>query len=92
MSSPREPILVLTFLAAVTGLERDQHQATSELIPLTRTEIQHLFTTLVTPVVHDRAHRLRWSQWRRRQQAGPGPPTTAGRMPGRHEDQDPRRE
>ncbi|PWJ02047.1 IS701 family transposase [Streptomyces sp. NWU49] len=63
-------MLAHAFLAAVTALERDQHQTTSELSPLTRNEIQHLFTTLVViHAMHDMPHRLRWSQWRRRHQA-----------------------
>jgi hypothetical protein len=39
------------------------------LIPLTCNEVQHLFATLVGAPVADRGHRLRWSAWRRRQQA-----------------------
>uniref|UniRef100_UPI0005A8EDBE IS701 family transposase n=1 Tax=Streptomyces sp. NBRC 110035 TaxID=1547867 RepID=UPI0005A8EDBE len=62
-------MLAHAFLAVVTALERDQHQTTSALSPLTRNEIQHLFTTLVTHAAHDMAHRLGWSQWRRRHQA-----------------------
>lgn len=62
-------MLAHAFLAAVTALERDLHEETDGLIPLTRNEIQHLFATLVTHAMHDTAHRLRWSQWRRRHQA-----------------------
>jgi hypothetical protein len=36
---------------------------------LTCNEIQHLFAALVAAPVADRRHRLRWSLWRRRQQA-----------------------
>jgi hypothetical protein len=39
------------------------------LIPLTCNEIQHLFAALVAAPVADPGHRLRWSGWRRRQQA-----------------------
>jgi hypothetical protein len=39
------------------------------LIPLTCNEIQHLFATLVGAPVTYAGHRLRWSWWRRRQQA-----------------------
>ena len=39
------------------------------LIPLTCNEIRRLFTTLVVRPVHDVAHRLAWSAWRRRHQA-----------------------
>ena len=63
-------MLVHAFLAAVTALERDQHQPSDCLIPLTRNEIQHLFTTLVTQPLHTCAHQFRWSHWRRRHQAG----------------------
>ena len=38
-------------------------------IRLTVNEIRRLFTTLVSPVIHTVAHRLRWSHWRRRHQA-----------------------
>lgn len=62
-------MLAHAFLAVVTALEHDHHQATSALSPLTRNEIQHLFSTLVTHTAHDMAHRLCWSQWRRRHQA-----------------------
>jgi hypothetical protein len=39
------------------------------LIPLTCNEIQHLFAALVAVPVATTSHRLRWSWWRRRQQA-----------------------
>jgi hypothetical protein len=39
------------------------------LIPLTCNEIQHLFATLVAAPVAATGHWLRWSWWRRRQQA-----------------------
>jgi hypothetical protein len=38
-------------------------------IELTCNEVQHLFAALVAVPVADRGHRLRWSWWRRRQQA-----------------------
>lgn len=62
-------MLAHAFLAVVTALGRDQHRTTSSLSPLTRNEVQHLFTTPVSHAVHDTAHRLCWSQWRRRHQA-----------------------
>ncbi|MER6102540.1 IS701 family transposase [Streptomyces sp. NPDC001832] len=62
-------MLAHAFLAAVTALEHDQHKPSDGLIPLTRNEIQHLFTTFVTRPLHTAIHRLRWSQWRRRHQA-----------------------
>ena len=55
------------FLAAAEQtLGKTQHK----LIPLTRNEIQHLFTTLVTQPRHTIGHRLRCSHRRRRHQAG----------------------
>jgi hypothetical protein len=46
-----------------------RHPSLDGLIPLTCNEIQRLFTMLVVQPVHDVAHRLRWSAWRRRHQA-----------------------
>ena len=43
--------------------------APDALIPLTCNEIQRLFMTLVIRPVHDTAHRIGWSDWRRRHQA-----------------------
>lgn len=62
-------MLAHAFLAAATAHERAQEQAPDGLIPLTCNEIQHLFTALVTQPIHTAAHRLRWSDWRRRHQA-----------------------
>jgi SRSO17 transposase len=62
-------MLAHAFLAAATANERAQEQALDGLIPLTCHEIQHLFSTLVARTVHTVAHRLRWSEWRRRHQA-----------------------
>lgn len=61
-------MLAHAFLAAVTAAEQTQHK----LIPLTRNEIQHLFTTLVTQPRHTTGHRLRCSHWRRRHQGMAG--------------------
>lgn len=61
-------MLAAAFLAVTAATECRDHPAPDELIPLTRSEIQHLFAALISPV-HDLAHRLRWSQWRRRHQA-----------------------
>jgi hypothetical protein len=55
-------------LPSPQATERRDHPAPNGLIPLTGNEIQHLFTALTSPV-HDLAHRLRWSGWRRRHQA-----------------------
>lgn len=49
--------------------EHTCHPAPDGLISLTCNEIQRLFTMLVVQPVHDVAHRLRWSAWRRRHQA-----------------------
>ncbi|MEV7601236.1 IS701 family transposase [Kitasatospora sp. NPDC089797] len=61
-------MLAHAFLAVTAAAERRDHPAPDELIPLTGNEIQHLFAAMINPV-HDLAHRLRWSQWRRRHQA-----------------------
>jgi hypothetical protein len=39
------------------------------LISLTCNELQHLVAALLAVPVADPAHRVRWSVWRRRQQA-----------------------
>jgi SRSO17 transposase len=61
-------MLAHAFLAATTAHERGHHPAPDGLIPLTCNEIQHLFTALIT-AVPPAAHRLGWSDWRRRHQA-----------------------
>jgi len=43
--------------------------ATPGLISLTCNQLQHLFAALLARPAADPAHRLRWSLWRRRQQA-----------------------
>ncbi|WP_330436306.1 IS701 family transposase [Streptomyces sp. NBC_00825] len=62
-------MLAHAFLAVVRAGEHVRHPGPDELIPLTCNEIQHLFNTLVVRLVHDTAHRLVWSHWRRRHQA-----------------------
>jgi SRSO17 transposase len=62
-------MLAHAFLAAVRADEHARHPAPDTLIPLTCNEIQRLFITLVIRPVHDTAHRLGWSHWRRRHQA-----------------------
>ncbi len=62
-------MLAHAFLAVVRADEHARHPGPDELIPLTCNEIQHLFNTLVVRLVHDMAHRLVWSHWRRRHQA-----------------------
>ena len=61
-------MLAHAFLAVV---RTDEHTrpASDNLIPLTCNEIQHLFVTLVVQPLADVAHRLSWSEWRRRHQA-----------------------
>ncbi|MFF3918417.1 hypothetical protein ACFYZB_34010 [Streptomyces sp. NPDC001852] len=61
-------MLAHALLADTAAAERRDQPAPAELIPLTGSEIQHLFAALIN-TVHDLAHRLRWSQWRRRHQA-----------------------
>ncbi|WP_408996995.1 hypothetical protein [Streptomyces ipomoeae] len=62
-------MLAHAFLAAVRADEHTRHSAPNSLIPLTCNEIQRLFTALVVRPIHDAAHRLTWSDWRRRHQA-----------------------
>ncbi|MGW1659137.1 IS701 family transposase [Streptomyces atratus] len=61
-------MLAHAFLAVTAATEHRDRPAPDGLIPLTNNEIQHLFAALISPV-HDLAHRLRWSHWRRRHQA-----------------------
>ncbi|MFF4140849.1 IS701 family transposase [Streptomyces sp. NPDC001698] len=62
-------MLAHAFLAVVRADEHARRPVTDGLIPLTCNEIQRLFTTLLFRPVHDAAHRLHWSAWRRRHQA-----------------------
>ncbi|MFI6786150.1 IS701 family transposase [Nonomuraea sp. NPDC050383] len=62
-------MLAHAFLAVVRADEHTHRPAPEALIPLTCNEIQRLFIALVIRPVHDVAHRLRWSHWRRRHQA-----------------------
>jgi hypothetical protein len=62
-------MLAHAFLAVVRADEYAHHPTPDGLIPLTCNEIQRSFTTLVVRPMHDVAHRLRWSAWRRRHQA-----------------------
>ncbi|MFJ9417597.1 hypothetical protein ACIRPT_25980 [Streptomyces sp. NPDC101227] len=61
-------MLAYAFLAVVRADEGARH-VPDDLIPLTCSEIARLFITLIAQRVHDTAHRLRWSHWRRRHQA-----------------------
>lgn len=62
-------MLAHAFLAVIRADEHTRQPARDKLIPLTCNEIARLFVTLVAQRVHDTAHRLRWSHWRRRHQA-----------------------
>jgi SRSO17 transposase len=61
-------MLAHAFLAVTAAAERRDRPAPEDLIPLSCNEVHHLFAALINPV-HDLAHRLRWSRWRRRHQA-----------------------
>ncbi|MGW2786619.1 IS701 family transposase [Streptomyces populi] len=61
-------MLAHAFLAVTAAAERHDRPGPDGLIPLTGNEIQHLFAALTRPI-HDLAHLLRWSHWRRRHQA-----------------------
>jgi SRSO17 transposase len=62
-------MLAHAFLVVAALTEHTQRPPPSTLIPLTCNEIQHLFAALLVQPTGDRAHRLRWSVWRRRHQA-----------------------
>lgn len=62
-------MLAHAFLAVVRADEHDCQPMPQGLIPLTCNEIQRLFIALVIRPTHDAAHRLRWSDLRRRHQA-----------------------
>jgi len=62
-------MLAYAFLVVAAVTEHTRHPPSLGLISLTCNEIQHLFAALVAVPVADRGHRLRWSWWRRRQQA-----------------------
>jgi SRSO17 transposase len=62
-------MLAYAFLVVAAVTEHARLPPPLGLIPLTCNEVQHLFAALVAVPVADRGHRLRWSWWRRRQQA-----------------------
>jgi SRSO17 transposase len=62
-------MLAHAFLVVAALTEHTQRPPPSALIPLTCNEVQHLFAALLMQPTGDRAHRLRWSVWRRRHQA-----------------------
>jgi SRSO17 transposase len=62
-------MLAHAFLVVAAVTERSCRPPPPGLVPLTCNEIQHLFAALVAQPTGDTGHRLRWSLWRRRQQA-----------------------
>ncbi|MEV5983924.1 IS701 family transposase [Streptomyces sp. NPDC052051] len=62
-------MLAHVFLAVVRADEHARRLGPADLVPLSCNEIQRLFITLVVRPVHDAAHLLGWSDWRRRHQA-----------------------
>jgi SRSO17 transposase len=62
-------MLAHAFLVVAALTERTRRPPPPGLIPLTCNELQHLFAALLARPAADPAHRLRWSLWRRRQQA-----------------------
>jgi hypothetical protein len=62
-------MLAYAFLVVAAVSQHARHPPPLGLIPLTCNEIQHLFAILVAVPAADAGHRLRWSWWRRRQQA-----------------------
>lgn len=62
-------MLAHAFLAVVRADEHTRRPGPADLVPLSCDEIQRLFITLVVQPVHDAAHRLGWSDWRRRHQS-----------------------
>ncbi|WP_329283141.1 IS701 family transposase [Streptomyces sp. NBC_01451] len=62
-------MLAHAFLAVVRADEHAHRPGPDGLIPLTCNEIQRLFITVAVRPLHDLAHRLGWSDWRRRHQA-----------------------
>jgi SRSO17 transposase len=57
------------FLVVAALASNTRHPPPPELIGLTCNELQHLVAALVARPIADPAHRVRWSLWRRRQQA-----------------------
>lgn len=76
--------LAHAFLVVAALLQRIRHPPPPELIPLTCDEVSDLFVGLAARPLGHLAHRLRWSLWRRRQQARPylplSPPGDLGPM------------
>jgi len=62
-------MLAHAFLVVTALTDQARDPAPPGLVRLTCNEVQHLFAALVAAPVADAGHRLRWSLWRRRQQA-----------------------
>jgi hypothetical protein len=62
-------MLAHAFLAVVRADEHTRRAGPDDLAPLTCNEIQHLFLAVTVRPLNDLAHRLCWSDWRRRHQA-----------------------
>jgi hypothetical protein len=62
-------MLAHAFLVVAALAERARDLVAPGLVPVTCNEVQHLFAALLAVPVTDPRHRLRWSAWRRRQQA-----------------------
>src|SRR5213075_1422037 len=61
-------MLAHAFLAVVRANEHARCPGPADLIPLSCNEIQRLFITVAVQPLHDTAHRLGRSDWRRRHQ------------------------
>jgi hypothetical protein len=62
-------MLAHAFLVVAALTSNTRHPPPAKLISLTCNEVQHLVAALLARPAADPAHRLRWSLWRRRQQA-----------------------
>jgi SRSO17 transposase len=62
-------MLAHAFLVVAALTDNTRHPPPPGLISLTCNELQHLFAALLARPAADPAHRVRWSLWRRRQQA-----------------------
>jgi hypothetical protein len=62
-------MLAHAFLVVAALTDRTRHPPPPGLIGLTCNEVQHLVAALLARPAGDLGHRLRWSAWRRRQQA-----------------------
>jgi len=61
-------MLACAFLTVAAATEPSRQPGSPQQIPLTRSEIARLFTTLPTQPAPDIRHLLHWSAWRRRHQ------------------------